>query len=552
MSLKNIESNDELHLKENNSNNENKYKEEKIDNKNSETNLNKEEKIEIPELEEENEEENKEEEKEVEQGAKSNLMFELKSISVFKLYCHISNTPEVIFMIIASIGSLGAGLAGPLMSYLFGDLINDFSGTQTMTDSTNVDELMDQFQDTIDKMVYKLLYIGTGMFFAYFLANFFWKYASLRQLFILKESYFSTILKQEQGWFDENNAFEFATKVQAQLEQIELGLGDKFGLILQMISQIVGGLVVAFITSWKLTLIMLACSPLIFACVLFLLMSLKKTIVGARKTYEKAGGVAEELLYNIKTVSSFVNFDYEIERFGELIEKVHNFDKQKAYRLGISIGCLIFSINLTFVIAIIYSRKLIGNKEWNSNKNAPFQPGDCLTCIFSTLMAIMSIGSVAPNFKIIQEATIASSDYFTLYEREPKIDLSNSNYKPNRDDVKGRIEFKDITFIYPSDVTRRKILDGLSFVIEPGKKVALVGESGCGKSTTVNLIERLYEPENGEVLVDGVNVNKYDLNFLRSFIGYVQQEPVLFNSPIRDNLFFGREELVKKPMQKNL
>ena len=547
MTSKNIESNDELLLKENNSNNENEKKEDKVNNKNSEANLNKEEKMEIPELEEENEEENKEEEeKEVEQGAKSNLMFELKSISVFKLYCHISNTPEVIFMIIASIGSLGAGLAGPLMSYLFGDLINDFSGTQTMTESTNVDELMDQFQETIDKMVYKLLYIGTGMFFAYFLANFFWKYASLRQLFILKESYFSTILKQEQGWFDENNAFEFATKVQAQLEQIELGLGDKFGLILQMISQIVGGLVVAFITSWKLTLIMLACSPLIFACVLFLLMSLKKTIVGAIKTYEKAGGVAEELLYNIKTVSSFVNFDYELKRFGDLIEQVHNFDKQKAYRLGISIGLLIFSINLTFVIAIIYSRKLIGNKEWNSNKNAPFQPGDCLTCIFSTLMAIMSIGSVAPNFKIIQEATIASSDYFTLYEREPKIDLSNSTYKPNRDDVKGKIEFKDITFIYPSDVTRRKILDGLSFVIEPGKKVALVGESGCGKSTTVNLIERLYEPENGEVLVDGVNVNKYDLNYLRSLIGYVQQEPVLFNSPIKDNLIFGREEAIKE------
>ena len=96
-------------------------------------------------------------------------------------------------------------------------------------------------------MVYKLLYIGTGMFFANFLANFFWKYSSLRQLFILKESYFSTILKQEQGWFDENNAYEFATKVQAQLEQIELGLGEKFGLILQMISQIIGGLVIAFI-----------------------------------------------------------------------------------------------------------------------------------------------------------------------------------------------------------------------------------------------------------------------------------------------------------------
>ena len=151
MTSKNIESNDKLVLKENDEEN-------KLNKNKSEENLNQ-EKIEIPELEEEKEEENKEEEdKEIDQGAKSNLMFEQKSISIFKLYCHISNSPEVFFMIIASIGSLGAGLAGPLMSYLFGDLINDFSGTQTMTESSNVDELMDQFQDTIDKMVYKFHY----------------------------------------------------------------------------------------------------------------------------------------------------------------------------------------------------------------------------------------------------------------------------------------------------------------------------------------------------------------------------------------------------------
>ena len=385
MESKNKNIDEALNLKENNFDNINGNKKEGVNSYNSETNLNRENQ-EIPPLEDDNEEDNKDEEdKGQDQGAKSNLMFEQKNISIFKLYCHISNAPEVWFMILASIGSLGAGLAGPLMSYLFGDLINDFSGTQTITESTNMDELMDQFQKTIDDMVYKLLYIGTGMFFANFLANFFWKYSSLRQLFILKESYFSTILKQEQGWFDENNAYEFATKVQAQLEQIELGLGEKFGLILQMISQIIGGLVIAFITSWKLTLVMLAMSPLIFACILFLVMSLKKTIVGARKTYEKAGGVAEEMLCNIKTVASFVNFDFEIKRFNELIEQVHNFDKQKAYRLGVSIGSLIFCINLTFVIAIIYSRKLIADKEWNSNKHAPFQAGSLFNIYFCNL-----------------------------------------------------------------------------------------------------------------------------------------------------------------------
>ena len=101
-------------------------------------------------------------------------------------------------------------------------------------------------------------------------------------------------------------------------------------------------------------------------------------------------------------------------------------------------------------------------------------------------------------------------------------------------------------FIYPSDSNKRLILDGLNLVFEPGKKIALVGESGCGKSTTVNLIERLYESTEGEILIDDIDIKKYDIKYLRSLIGYVQQEPVLFNKSIRENLIFGRNEAIKR------
>ena len=114
------------------------------------------------------------------------------------------------------------------------------------------------------------------------------------------------------------------------------------------------------------------------------------------------------------------------------------------------------------------------------------------------------------------------------------MDFSQSIEKPPREQILGKIEFKDVDFYYPSDPTKRMILKKINITIEPGKKVALVGESGCGKSTTVNLIERLYEATGGEVLIDGINIKNYDLPYLRSCIGYVQQEPVLFNKPIRD------------------
>ena len=164
-----------------------------------------------------------------------------------------------------------------------------------------------------------------------------------------------------------------------------------------------------------------------------------------------------------------------------------------------------FFFYLTFFVSTMYSRKLIGEDVWNDNSDKPFTLGDTVTVVFSTLVAILSVGFTAPNLKIIQESAIASSDYFTLYEREPQMDFSQSIERPPRDQVLGKIEFKNVNFYYPSDPNKKMILKNLNITIEPGKKVALVGESGCGKSTTVNLIERLYETTSGEVLIDGID-----------------------------------------------
>ena len=162
------------------------------------------------------------------------------------------------------------------------------------------------------------------------------------------------------------------------------------------------------------------------------------------------------------------------------------------------------------------------------------------------MIGLIGLGTGAPNLKVIQEACTATSDYFTLYEREPQIDHSQSVEKPPRENIFRKIEFKNVKFIYPSEPNKRVILEGMNLLFEPGKKVALVGESGCGKSTTVNLIERLYEICEGEILIDNMDIKKYDIKYLRSLIGYVQQEPVLFNKSIKENLIFGRGEQLKQ------
>ena len=478
------------------------------------------------------------------QKAKKNLMFGIKDVSVFRLYFHLSEPLEYFLMIFGFIGSVAAGAANPVMAYLTGSTTSEASsGTQGNIDSMSEEEkktFFAEFETSMDKKVREFMYYGIAAFVATFMSNFFWEYASLRQMHHLKEKYFARILMQEQGWFDQNNAYEFATKVQVQLEQIELGVGEKFGTIVECIATFVAGLIIAFFASWKLTLIILCVAPFLAISIIYMVSSMRKFIFLSRKAYETAGGVAEEVLYNIKTVVSFGHFDFEKQRFGHYIDLVHRLDTQAGCKIAIASAGLNFFYFMSYFAAIIYARTLL------TQDDNDIKPGDVMTVCFSTTMAVASFGMMAPNINIIQEACIAASDYFTLLERKEQIDTSQSTYKPPRDSVKGRIEFKNIQFTYPSDENKRKILDDLNLVFEPGQKVALVGESGCGKSTTVNLIERLYEPTEGEVLLDGVNINKYDLHYLRSLIGYVQQEPVLFNSPIRDNIIFGRQELIER------
>ena len=285
-------------------------------------------------------------------------------------------------------------------------------------------------------------------------------------------------------------------------------------------------------------------------------LTLKNLIVRSRKTFEMAGGVAEELLYNIKTVTSFANFDYEINRFGKLIDKVEKYDIKKSFISGISVGIIIFGIFVGYTVTLVYARKLILDNITPQNtilngiyidlEEENISIGEIQKVLFNIINAIVAIGQIAPNIQVIKASCSASSDYFTLYERKPKIYESEKNLKPDRDIIKGSIEFKNIKFIYPSDKAQRPILDGLNLEIEAGKKVAFVGESGCGKSTTVNLIERLYDPVEGQILIDGIDIKEFNIEYLRNLIGYVQQEPVLFNKSIRDNLIFGREKVIEE------
>ena len=154
-------------------------------------------------------------------------------------------------------------------------------------------------------------------------------------------------------------------------------------------------------------------------------------------------------------------------------------------------------------------------------------------------MGAMNVGQASPYIEAFSMAKGSAALIFQIIDRKPVIDsFSETGARP--ESTRGQVELRNVKFNYPSR-KEVNILKGLSLTIDSGKTVALVGPSGCGKSTVIQLVQRLYDPDLGTVLLDGVNLKELNVGWLRDKIGVVGQEPVLFGTSIKENIQFGRE-----------
>ncbi len=450
-----------------------------------------------------------------------------KSISFFQLMLIQSEKSDIIFFIIAIIGSMAAGLSMPLISLLLGDVIDGFDGSIPK----------EKVPKVIHSAIINFICAGLGIFFGSLLMVTFWTIIGKRLSDKIKIDYFNTIMKQDQSYFDETNTFEFTTKIQSQTKIIENGIGTKVGVALSSFSQFIASFIIGYITSWKLSLVISAMLPLLGLGGFFMANAMKQGTAEMR-TYEKAGGMAEEVLYQIKTVASFANFDDEKKRYNNFLDISCKAGINQGYKTGFGIGFIIFVIYGSYALAVGYGSRLIYNNG-EKTEDTDFGAGGVITVIFAIIFGCFSLGQAAPNIKAIYEACNASQDYFELKNR--KIKHSFGKEKPDKNQSIGHLQFKDVSFKY--NTGDKIILNKINIDFEQDKKMAIVGPSGIGKSTILSLIERFYEPTNGMILFDGKNIKNFDINHWRSFIGYVQQEPVLFNTTIRENIIFGRDNI---------
>ena len=455
-----------------------------------------------------------------------------KAVSFFKLQYKFLSCCDIVIVIFAVFGSIGTGIALPLFALFFGD---------TVTQLENVISGA-QFVEKFREMCLNFVYVGVGTLFSGTLMVTLWTYNGRIITKRLRDNYFKIIMLQEQGYFDQTNTYEFCFKVGNQTQEIENGLGIKVGNAIFAVAMFISSFIVGYYTSWKLSLVISSILPVFLIGGLIIDKILQKSRKRVEKSYEEAGGIAEEVICNIKTVTSFANYNYELNRYNSKIEESYNSANYHGKLSSILIGIYLFLILNTFSLAVWYGAVLISNKEKNTHAGTPMYVGDVLVVVFTIVFGSLALGQAAPNLKAISNACIAAFDYFALIERIPKINVSQSYLKPNKVDLKGLIEFKNVKLAYPSKPDK-DVFTNLNLLIQPGFKTAIVGESGSGKSTIASLIERFYDYNSGEIMMDNIPLHNFDLEYLRELIAYAPQEPVLFNQSIRENIKFGREDV---------
>ncbi|ORZ35134.1 P-loop containing nucleoside triphosphate hydrolase protein [Catenaria anguillulae PL171] len=451
-----------------------------------------------------------------------------------------ANSTDRFFMIAGMVAAAVMGSGMPLMTLVFGDITESFNNfyTQSLLLPPGDPRLIAGRKNLESEIIRNILYfvaIGAGAFLCSYLSKALWMAAGERQAKRIRELYLKSVLRQDMAFFDSTAPGDITTRLTADVALVQDGISEKVSLTAQFVFTFIASFVIAFLKSAKLTGVLLAATPLLAASGAFMAKLIGEATNKSQASYASAGAIAQEALQNIRTVVAFGGQQRLSEAYDKNLIGAYKVNTKKALYAGAGLGIMMLFMFSTYALAFWYGATLVKVDEING--------GTVITVFFAVMIGAFSLGNSGPNIQVIATARGAAAKVYSVIERVPSIDTS-SEEGVRVTELKGDIEFRNVSFHYPSrpDIP---ILKNFSLKIKAGENVALVGQSGSGKSTLIQLLERFYDPVEGEVLVDGRNIKEYHLQSYRQCIGLVQQEPVLFDATISENVALGAREGVQ-------
>ncbi|KAL4967101.1 ABC transporter ATP-binding protein [Aspergillus stella-maris] len=416
-----------------------------------------------------------------------------------------------------------AGGAVPGMTIVLGGL------TSKIKDFVSGAETADQFRSDVSDYALYFVYVGIGSFVTVFIGTAGFVYVGERVTSKTREQYMQAIVRQNIGFFDQLGPGEVANRITADTHLLQNAVSEKVGTALTSIGTFVTALAISLGYSWRLALI--SCSSV--AAIVLLMGTVSRFIVvfnkRAQDAFDRAISLAEEALGSIRVVSSLNARSQVGARFESHLAESEKWGRKVKVLLGVSIGGLICIIMLNIGLDFWEGSRLLVKNQ--------ISEGDILTITLAIVIGAFSLGYVAPNMQHITAGIAAAAKIMGTIDRESPIDPLKEGGQ-TLESIEGEINFNNITHVYPSRPDTVALKD-VSLNIRASQTIALVGASGSGKSTFINILQRFYTPIAGDILVDGHNITNLDLTWLRQQMALVSQQPTLFSTTIFDNIAHG-------------
>uniref|UniRef100_A0A453G959 ABC transmembrane type-1 domain-containing protein n=2 Tax=Aegilops tauschii subsp. strangulata TaxID=200361 RepID=A0A453G959_AEGTS len=344
----------------------------------------------------------------------------------------------------------------------------------------------------------------------------------------MREMLFDSILSQDIAFFDEETVGDLTSRLGSDCQQVSRVIGNDLNLISRNLLQGIGALIYLLILSWPLGLCtMLTCGTL-STIMLVHGRYQKKASKFAQEFTASANNVAQEAISLVRTVRVYGTEKQEFKRYAKWLDKLYDVSFRQTMAYGGWSLSLNYLYHSTQVVAVLIGGIAIMNGKFTAEQLTKF-----------TLYAewlILSTWWIGDNWSSLMQSVGASEKVFRLMDLLPSRQLTSKGLRLQK--LEGRIQYADVEFSYPSRPSA-PILRRLNLTLNPNEVVAIVGLSGSGKSTIVNLLLQLYEPTNGQILIDGVPLSELDTRWFRERIGFVGQEPKLFRMDVTSNIKYG-------------
>ncbi|WP_028666906.1 ABC transporter ATP-binding protein [Runella zeae] len=356
---------------------------------------------------------------------------------------------------------------------------------------------------------------------------FFFSIVSERSMADIRQMVYSKIISLPVPFFEQNRVGALMSRITSDVQSLQDVLSFTLAEFFRSIATVVVGIVIICLISWKLTIFMLATFPVAIVIAMFFGRHIRKLSKKAQDELAQANVVVEETLQSVMVVKAFTNELLEKQRYGNALSRVVTAALKAARFRGGFVSFIIFALFGGIVGVVWFGATLVQSGEMPLS--------ELMTFLFYTMFIGGSIGGLGDIYAQIQRTLGASERLLEILDEHSEVDLTTP---PPPLEVTGNIKFENIKFAYPTrtDIT---VLKDISLEVAAGRKIALVGYSGAGKSTIVQLLMRYYQPISGRILVDEQDIQSFDISAYRHNIAVVPQEVILFGGSIRENIAYG-------------